>query len=529
MTRQCALVVSLLGAVASLSAQQPGTQTFQASARLVPISVVVHDRSGKPVEGLTAADFTISEDGVNRPVALFSVESRSRARADAAPAPPGVYTNQFDPTALGGVTLIVIDRVNTSAVDQRRAHEHLIRFLKQLDPADRVGLYLLDPTVLHVLHDVSRDVESLLRALDRAPGATSTALAVADERNLSADPTGAVTAGSPLDQFLAQSDAQLKNMQAFFEHVRVMDTTAALEALAGHLAGIRGRKNVIWVSGGFPLIIYERDGLRNMSPEVQAATRALTDSDIAIYPVDARGVLDPFVSRAADKVQVVRTLEESRRLLDASMMIADQTGGQVFHSTNDLGTAFARAVADSDLTYMLGYVPSAERWDGRFRRIRVSVNRPGVTVRHRSGYFAHSRQAETAEVTRTRIDEALSSPLDATAVALSIVPSPGATPTSRRLEIHLHAGAILLTAVGDSWEGKVHLAIAQGLTSGRLVRTLERAVELRLSPDQRAQLVEQGLTLTVTIEVETAAHMIRLVAWDEGSGRVGSITIPARD
>ncbi len=521
--RTCALVLIIVGATIPLVSQQAPSQTFRASTRLVSISVIVQDDSGRPVDGLTAADFTIREDGDVRPVALFAVESRVRARANSEPPPPGVFTNRIDPAALGGVTLIVIDRINTSAINQRRAHEHLVQVLRQMNPADRIGLYLLDPGVLHVLHDISQDTASLLRAVERAAGGTSAALAVADERNLTADPTGDTAPGSALAQFLAQSDAQLKSMGAFFEHLRVKDTTAALEALAGHLAGVRGRKNVIWMSGGFPLVIDDRGGPRVMSPEVRRATMALSASDIAIYPVDARGLMAAFVSRPGDKVQVMPSLEESRRMLDASLMIAEQTGGRAFHSTNDLGAAMARAIDDSALTYLLGYVPASDNWDGRFRRIRVSVNRRGVSVRHRSGYFAHPRTEDRVGI----MTEALASPLDATGLPLSVAPAPGPAPQSLSLSIHLHAGAIMLQPAGDLWEGSVQLAIAQGLTGGRLQRTLDRTIDLRLSVAQRAQLDTEGLTLTVAIELDAGAHQVRLVAWDAHSGRLGSVTIPA--
>jgi VWFA-related protein len=525
-----ALVVAILcGIGVPLLSQEPPAQTFRTSVRLVPINVVVHDRDGKPVEGLTAADFTITEDGVEHPLALFAVESRTAAQSDAPPPLPGIFTNRIEGAAAGAVTVLLFDRVNTSAMDQRRAHEHLVRFLKSLRPADRVGLYVLDPGALHVLHDFSRDATSLLRAVDRVAGQTSGALAAADERNLPADPSGDASGG--LADFLAQSDAVLTAMQAHFELIRARDTTDALEALARHLAGVRGRKNVIWISGGFPLVIHERDGIRNMSPDVLRATRALSDSDIAIYPVDARGVLDPFVTRPGDKVQVMRSLEESRRLLDASSMIAEQTGGRAFYSTNDLGTAITRANSDADLTYVLGYLPVNDRWDGRFRAIRVSVNRRNVDVRHRRGYFAHPPGIATAEEQAALLNDALRSPLEATGLPMSVAASPGPAsppaPLKVQLEILLHGGAVSLQPAGEFWEGGVHLTAAQGFADGRLLRLLDRTVNLRLSPEQREPLLQEGLTLTITIEVQADAHHVRLAARDLHSGRLGSVTIPA--
>lgn len=525
--RLAVVVAILCGLGVPLVSQQPPAQIFRSSIRVVPISVVVTDRNGKPVEGLTAADFTITEDGVEHPLALFSVESRTATPALQTPPSPGVFSNRLEGPAVGAVTVILFDRFNTSDVDQRRAHGHLVRFLKNLRAEDRVGLYVLDPGALHVLHDFSQDTASLLRALDRAVGPTSGALATADVRLPQADAYGGGESNPALTEFLARSDASLKAMQAFYEEIRAVDTTAALETIARHLAGVRGRKNVIWISGGFPLMIDDGIIPKNMSREVLRATRALSHSDIAIYPVDARGVLDPFVTRPGEKVPVMRSLEDTRRMLDASLMIAEQTGGRAFYSTNDLGTAIGRATGDSDLTYVLGYVPVNDRWDGRFRRVRVSVNRRGVDVRHRGGYFAHPPEAATAAEQTALLDDALRSPLEATALPMSVTTSATPASSSVRLEILLHGSGVTLQPAGAEWEGSVHLTAAQGFPDGRLLRLLDRTVNLRLSPEQRQTLLDKGLALTIAVEVHAEAHHVRLVARDMHSGRLGSVTIPA--
>jgi VWFA-related protein len=160
--RTAIVVATLAGIGVALSAQQPPAEPFRTSTRLVPISVVVHDRNGQPVEGLTAADFTITEDGVSHPVALFSAESRRAARTAAETLPANVFTNQIEGAAAGGVTILLFDRLNTADQDQQRAREHIIRFLRQLDPNDRVGFYLLDGTSVRVLHDFSRDASSTI-------------------------------------------------------------------------------------------------------------------------------------------------------------------------------------------------------------------------------------------------------------------------------------------------------------------------------------------------------------------------------
>jgi VWFA-related protein len=521
--RTAIVVATLAGIGVAVAAQQPPADTFRTSVRLVPISVVVHDRAGKPVEDLTAADFRITEDGNEHPVALFSVESRAAARAAAPPLPPNVFSNRVEGPAAAAVTVILFDSLNTGDMDQMRAREHVVRFLRQLQPEDRVGLYVLGGASVHVLHDFTSDAASLLRALERMTSLTTGALEASDASLGKVDPTGIPAIDEVMERFLARAESGIRG---FFQERRAMSTTSALEAIAHRLAGVRGRKNVIWISSGFPLVFQDWEFLRSMSPEVRRATRALSHSDVAIYPVDARG-LTVFASHPSAKEQVIPTLGQSRAPLDASLTIADQTGGRAFHSTNDLGTAMARALADSDVTYVLGYYPRNETWDGRFRTIRVSVNRRGVDVRHRRGYYAHPPATAAADDGGAAILEALRSPLDATGLTISASVSPGPKPSQVQFDILLHEGSVSLQRSASGWEGSVQLAIAQDLPDGRLLRSLDRAVQLRLSNEQRDVVLQQGVSLTVTIDLHAESHHVRIAARDLQSGDVGSLTIPA--
>jgi VWFA-related protein len=523
--RTAIVVATFAGIGIAVSAQQPPVDTFRTSTRLVPISVVVYDRNGQPVEGLTAADFTITEDGVPHSVALFSAESRGAARAAAETLPANVFTNQIEGTAAGGVTILLFDRLNTADQDQQRAREHIIRFLRQLDPNDRVGFYLLDGTSVRVLHDFSRDASSLLRALDRAVAPTSAALAGSEDSLGRFEPID-----HPVDReladFLSQAEASI---QGFHKDVRAAHTSSALEAVALHLAGVRGRKSVIWISSGFPLFFSDgimRTGERSMSAAIARATRALSHSDVAIYPVDARGVPGVFATPAAAQAQQFSTLAQRVAPIETAQTIAEQTGGRAFHSTNDLGHAMARAAADADLTYILGYYPVNEKWDGRFRNIRVTVNRPGVDVRHRRGYFAHPPAAD-AKQSETAVLEALHSPLDATGLALTVAAEPGDAPGRYRLAIGLHPGAVTLRQTDAGWEGAVRLAIGQALPDGRLLRSADLAVPVRVAAHERDSLLTEGLTLNAMLDLRADAHQVKIVARDAQSGALGSLAIPA--
>jgi VWFA-related protein len=523
--RRVALSVLVsLAAIAVTSAQRADDQaqqppSFRSTARLVPISVVVHDKRGNPVPGLTASDFRIVENGKEQPIALFSVESA--ATTTAAARVPNTFTNRIDGPAAAGVTVILYDRLNTRDVHQQQAREHLITFLKQIRPSDRVGLYVLESDSVRVLHDFTQDAASLLKAIDRAASGTSSALAGSQDK-LPAGATDALDA--ELASFLRGSELA---MQSFFFEQRARASAGALEGIAAHLAGIRGRKSVIWVSSGFPIMFDDGMIPRNMSAEVYRATRALSHSDVAIYPVDARGLMGAFATEPSARVQEFATIDTIMRDNDASQIIAEQTGGRAFFNTNDLGRAIIRAVEDTNLTYMLGYYPQNDKWDGRFRDIKVSVQRRDVDVRHRRGYFAHPPVLQDAEAAKNAVLGALKSPLDATGLPLTIRVEPGSQVGELRLSIQLEPGALALAQkTVDAWEGSVQLAIAHAMPSGEVVTSVERTLHVPLTSAERDRQLTQGLTFSQTVPMREGAHQLRVVVRDVLTGQIGSIAIP---
>lgn len=151
---------------------RPGSsgQTFKSTTRLIQVSVVVHDGRRRPIADLKAEDFEIIEDGQPQPVSVFSV--RGQAPSDAAVEASGVFTNRLQSPTAGGVVAIVFDRLNTSFGEQTRARAHIIKYLGQVRPEDRVALFVLGNDGMRVLHDFSKDAGSLLRAINRAQATT---------------------------------------------------------------------------------------------------------------------------------------------------------------------------------------------------------------------------------------------------------------------------------------------------------------------------------------------------------------------
>ena len=151
--------------------------SFPASTRQVQISVIVHDKDGKPVADLTAKDFQLFDKGREQEIETFSVDVEPSMVAPPAVVPvrPDAEFNNLH-EGRGGVTVILLDRLNTAWEDQAQAKAQIVGFLGQIQPNDRLGLYLLDSNRVRVLHDFTTDVSSLLRSLSRHQGRTSSEL-----------------------------------------------------------------------------------------------------------------------------------------------------------------------------------------------------------------------------------------------------------------------------------------------------------------------------------------------------------------
>ena len=251
-----------------------------------------------------------------------------------------------------------------------------------------------------MLYDFTRDAESLVKALR-----TVQPRDLAIRQHVLSD-----TLVRDLDAF---SRGVLRDEGIYFDRLRTDTTLAALEGIASRLAGLPGRKNVVWISSGFPFMSTTPSGQSSayFTPDTRRATRALNHSDTAIYPVDARGLM---VMSATVKGQVA-TLSNVENPIAGLRTVADWTGGRLFYNANDVGAALGRAADDSRLTYTLGYYPVNENWDSKFRRITVKVRRQGTRVRHRAGYFAYPVAPADTPTLQKALAEALKSPLEGSA------------------------------------------------------------------------------------------------------------------
>lgn len=503
------IVVALACAV--LSAQQT-RQTFRAATRLVEVPVIVTDRSGTPVEGLTRDDFVLSENWKAQQISLFEVIDNRGGRPLAPPAIPSprdrrLFTNS-GPAGARGKVVILLDRLNASFANQWYARSHVERYLEEMETGDAVALYVLDGDVT-VLHDFTTDAASLRAALDLYQAR------VLGQYDASQELPPALAGNVPV--WLADPS---RSMSEFFTELRARNTFDALETLASHLAGIDGRKSVIWLSEVFA--IPTGLGRADFMHRLRRATQVLSDAQVSLYPVDARGLIGALSSNGP----TVRftTFEQINGNLDAMKALADGTGGKWYWNTNALVRSMHRAVDDGQFMYLLGYYPTEATLDGRFRTIGVRVKTKGLTVRHRSGYVAAAPSADL-KARDAALVEAARRPLMATQIALTATTAYDAGTRQARVDLRVDPAMLTLQREGTDWVGRVDVALAEIARNGDGTILTTRSIDVRLSDQERTR--HAPITADLEATVTGSLHQLRVLALDVQSGRTGSLMIPA--
>jgi VWFA-related protein len=535
--RRLAVRCVLISAV-TLFAQEP--PAIRVTTRLVQVNVIVHDKKGEPVSDLTKDDFVLFDHGKQQKISVFTMDSRKPLTKPVQPLPSNIFSNRLarkseTPTS---VTAILIDGLNTRIQDQAHARAQLLKFLLQIQPQDRVALYFLSRD-LRVVHDFTSDPERLIQALQKYKGRYSAVLEAAE-------PAPSDSGTDDLDQLLNDANAVASD---YYNVQRAHMTLNALEAIANHLAGLPGRKNLIWLSGGFPFTIgYGADSLslngpvrdhRVFSEEADRVTRAMNNAGVAIYPVDARGLVGTAMFDAGRRSGPVTRNPANGRIqvpsstppnIDTMQILAENTGGRAFYNSNDLNGAIRKAIDDTQVTYTLGFYPASDDWDGKFHKLKVEVTRKGMDVRYRKGFMAFEEQTPTEKQRKAAISDAVTSPLEATGIGLNarVEPTDKPAPGSLTVVLQVNQEDITLDPKEQRWTGAIDLLYVQQGADGKILDTISQTVNINAVKSTYDAIVQGGLLLTKTMAPVKGAERMRVMVLDRPTGNIGSIFIPLK-
>ena len=244
---------------------------IRATTRLVQVSVVARDKDGHAAEGLKASDFRVTADGRPQKIAFFSVESTGHVPAANPPLPPHTFTNLLAARGeqMNSITVVLLDLVNTKMTDRMYARQQLIKYLGEIQPQDRIGVYVFNGHI-RVLHDYTADMSDLQRKIAAATQRLSNVSQSEEPGALDHDD------GDFAEMLRGAGNAEERE---FFMRNRVLGTLEVFKFIAVHLAQVPGRKNVIWMSGGFPTLFgyeHESNFSDDFIDEIDATVRALS-------------------------------------------------------------------------------------------------------------------------------------------------------------------------------------------------------------------------------------------------------------
>lgn len=416
------LALLALLCASSASQQQQSDYVFRTGSELVLVNVTVRDKSGKFVQGLKPENFTILEDNKPQKVISFDVENVDAVPAtdvaQAQPLPETVPGTQSpSPSAADAAKqfkdrrLIVlffdlsamepdeIDHAVTSA-------EHYVD--TQMAPADLVSIVSLGSSLL-VNQDFTADHDLLKKQLQQFSSGSG--------QGFEEGTTGTTEGTSDTGQSFTADDTEYN----------IFNTDRRLEALrsvAEKLSHVQQKKSLIYFSSGM-----DRTGIENQS-ELRAAVNAAVRSNLAIYTMDMRGLQALVAGGEAQSASLrgasaysgqstLNALNSNFTTQETLVTLASDTGGRAFLDSNDFSKIFKGVQQDTSTYYLLGYHSTNMARDGRYRRIVVKSNVPGVKIDYRRGYYAPADyQHSTKDDKERQMEEELASEMPATDLPL---------------------------------------------------------------------------------------------------------------
>ncbi len=551
---------------AAPSTSEVPAPTIRVSTHLVLVDVVVSDKQGKRVTGLKQDDFVIQEKGKTQKIAFFSSPGESEKQR--APAlPPGIYSNKPEYRSPGGpLVVLLLDAANTPFKDQAYAREQMLKFVKEeYKPGQRAAIFTLTNS-LGVLQDFTSDPDVLLKAFQKYQPQAQEMTNAAGPRvpDTSSDGgTGPQVAAAAM----AENMRAFQNVQlAYVLDRRVETTLAAMRSLARILGGIPGRKSVIWVTAAFPFSLIPED--RNVSEaelaeslpsqaqlgldtraggaiagverdshaqEIREASAQLSSAQVAIYPIDARGLMsgveatiDDVPGRQFTTLSGAATVRMSDAAASQETMreVARETGGTAYVNQNEIKEGVAMAMADSGASYTLGYYPEDKKWDGKYRSIKVKVNGDGLESRYRRGYYAIDPASLKDRSAEQGAAEALQDSVPDTLVTFSAQVKPAG---AGKLSVDFLIDARTLSTEDVSGGNKkfnVVLYTAIFSPDGKMLGSQSLKVNQAFDAATYQQIVSKGMLLHMDLNEPPGKNQLRMAIRDNRTGHTGSLTAP---
>lgn len=498
--------------------------TFQVNSEIVLTNVVVRDRrTGQLVTGLTAKDFSISEDGKLQRITSFDYENVDEAAplneaTINASAPNGIFgarTGTATQQELHNHRIVVMffDLTSMQPEDVERAQDAARNYIeKQMRPADLVAIVSLN-TTLSLDQDFTANKQLLLRAVNSYSGA----------------------AGQGFEAGATSTTNQVEDATSFtpdeeeYNDINTDRELFAIEDIAKSLTYLNEKKSLLYFSGGI-----QRDGIENQA-SLNAAVNAAVRANLAVYSVDARGLeaISPLGDATTGSLRgangfngaaTQNNLDANFNTQEVMATLSSDTGGKAFFDSNDFSPAFAQMQKDTSAYYVIGYHSTDLRRDGRYRRISIKVDRRDVKLEYRRGYYAPADfKHATKDEREQQLQDELASPLPATDLPVYLQALYFRLAAGRfyvPVSLVVPGSEIPFVQGGDRDKATLDIVGQVRDAAGRDIGDVRDTVKLAVNESE--QVRQKNVQYTTGFSLPSGKYHVKFVVRENVTGRMGS-------
>ncbi len=548
------------------------------TTNLVQVDVTVLDQKGQPVSDLTADDFIVTEDGQPKKITNFSFITPSSVVAPppAAPAvtkpargvapapPPPPVTLRRD--QVRRTMALVVDDLGLSFESSRYVRETLKKFVdEQMQPGDLVAI-IRTGAGMGALQQFTADKRMLYAAIERirfnlnSRGFNAFAPIELTQRSIElktqSDNIQRADSGGIVPSPLSFTEPG-KQALTYRDDIFSVGTLGALNFIVRGLRTLPGRKSIILFSDGFR-IFDEDEGSRRILDSLERLVDLANRASVVIYSIDPRG-LQPLGLTAADDLSGARVLDPERDVTSQQWIrglgsdlqnrrfdffktqqglnyLAQQTGGSFTGNTNDLDGAVRRILNNQKGYYLLGYRPDGDAFADTtkhksFHHIEVKLNKAGLTVRTRAGFYGFSEEEVARPGYRTATDHlyaALASPFASGKIHVRMSSLFGFDPERRTAYtqsiLHIDARDMTFNKLPDgTYKCSFTIITATFGDNGNLIDQAIRGYSIVVTESELERTNKSGLIYIVTLPIKKpGAFQLRMAVRDSTSAEVGT-------
>jgi VWFA-related protein len=547
--RRLGAVVGLLALLSPgaqpISAQNPGAQDsaqvsdtpqggfmLKTNAELVLTNVVARDaKTGELVTGLKQSDFKIFESGKEQQISTFDFESVDMATplkeamvSGLAAGPTGSKAVVVaKPEELRNHRLIVMffDLTSMQPEDLERSVDAAQLFLKtKMQPADLVALVSLGDT-LNVDQDFTADKNALIHEVGAYNGTEGQGFAQGASSNI--NQVEDTTAYTP-------DESEYNDLNTDRE-------LFALRAISQSLSKINEKKSLLYFSGGI-----SRDGIENEA-SLRSAINAAVRADLAIYSVDTRGLqaVTAFGDASTGSLRgqsgfnggaLTTNMNANFASQEVMATLSSDTGGKAFLDSNDFAPAFAQVQKDNSAWYAIGFHSMNQARDGKYRKLTVKIDKPGIKLEYRPGYYAPADFRHSGKEDREQeLQDQLASDLPATDMAVYMNAMYFRLDENRffmPVSLVVPGSQIPFIKGGDKDKATLDIIGAVTDEANRPVGRARDTVKLNLDPSLQAR--QKNIQYTTSFNLPPGKYQLKFVVRENQTGRMGSfiadVTLP---